>query len=187
MKILGSALAFVFVTVASTLGQESAPDHRALESRTSVPEKTPGAQDSARQDILRGFKSYYIKSETIYLHQDTLLKELQKRGEFCAWELTAAEDSKAADVVVTITLPFLTWEWNYRMVYQPTGTVLGTGKVSAAAEKTAAPQLAAMIVERIRSARPLPASFQDAQGAQQALANLSPEEGKSWKVRYISR
>src|SRR5713226_10542653 len=175
MKFLASALlALVFVPVESTLGQESTQDH-------------PQIKNVDPERILQEFKSYYIKSDTIYLHQDTLLKELQKRGEFSAWELTATEDSKAADVVVTITLPFLTWEWNYRMVYQPTGTVLGTGKVSAAAEKTAAPQLAAMIVERIRSARPLPASFQDAQGAQQALANLSPEEGKSWKVRYISR
>jgi len=72
------------------------------------------------------------------------------------------------------------------MVYQPTGTVLGTGKVSAAAEKTAAPQLAAMIVERIRSARPLPASFQDAQATLQPQANSGAEKEKSWKVRYIS-
>src|SRR5260370_2637605 len=162
MKFLASALlALVFVPVESALGQESALDRRAVESEAYGPEKTAAAQDSESQDILRGFKSYYIKSDTIYLHRDTLLKELQKRGEFSAWELTATEDVKAADVVITITLPFLTWEWNYRMVYQPTGTVLGTGKVSAAAEKTAAPQLAAIIMERIRSARPLPASFPD--------------------------
>jgi hypothetical protein len=187
MKFLASALlALVFVPVESALGQESALDRRALESTSSGLEKTAAAQNSDPQNILRGFKSYYIKSDTIYLHPDTLLKELQKRGEFTAWELTATEDSKAADVVITITLPFLTWEWNYRMVYQPTGTVLGTGKVSAAVEKTAAPQLAATIVERIRSARPLPASFQDAQGTPQAPVDSRADKEKSWKVRYIS-
>jgi len=187
MKFLASALlTLVFVTVESTPGQESAPDRRALKSTSSGVKKTPAAQDSESQDILRGFKSYYIKSDTIYLHRETLQKELQNRLEFAAWELTASEDSKAADVVITVTLPFLTWEWNYRMVYQPTGAVLGTGKVSAAVEKTAAPQIAAMIVKRIREGRPLPASFQEAQETPQALANSSPEKGKSWKVRYIS-
>lgn len=167
MKFLVSALlALVLVPVESTSGQEPIrldPDH-----------------------ILQEFKSYYIKSDTIYLHRETLQTELQKRGEFPAWELTATEDSKAADVVITITLPFLTWEWNYRMVYQATGAVLGTGKVSAAVEKTAAPQLAAMIVKRIREARPLPASFQNTQETPQAPTNSSQEKGKSWRVRYIS-
>jgi hypothetical protein len=174
MKLLASALlALLFVPFESTLGQQSTQDHPTLIDP---------------EHILREFKSYYIKSDTVYLHRDTLLNELQKRAEFSAWELTATEDSRAADVVITITLPFLTWEWNCRMVYQPTGTVLGSGKVSAAVEKTAAPQLAAMIVKRIREARPLPASFQDAHGTPQALADSQAEKGKSWKLRltYIS-
>jgi hypothetical protein len=187
MKLLASALlALLFVPTKSALGQESAPEHRSLESTTSGLEKTTAAQNSEPQDLLRAFKSYYIKSDTIYLHRETPQKELQNRREFSAWELTASEDSKAADVVITITLPFLTWEWNYRMVYQPTGAVLGTGKVSAAVEKTAAPQLAAMIVKRIREARPLPACFQETVGTPQALANSGTETGMSWKVKYLS-
>jgi hypothetical protein len=182
MKFLASALlALLFVTVESTLGQESTQDHPALES-----EKTSQTKNIDAEHILREFKSYYVRSDTIYLHRETLQKELQNRPEFPAWELTATEDSKAADVVITITLPFLTWEWNYRIVSQPTGTVLGTGKVSAAVEKTAAPQLATMIVKRIREVRPLPASFQDTARTAQALANSRPEKGKSWRVRYIS-
>jgi hypothetical protein len=65
MKFLASALlALVFVPVESALGQESALDRRALESTASGPEKPAAAQDSESQDILRGFKSYYIKSDT---------------------------------------------------------------------------------------------------------------------------
>jgi hypothetical protein len=182
MKSLASALfILVLVPVGSVFGQESSPDRRALECTTSGREKTVAAQNSDPQDILSGFRSYYIKSDTIYLHRDTLLKELQKRGEFSAWELAAAEDFKAADVVITITLPFLTWEWNYRMVYQPTGAEIGKGKVSAAVEQTAAPQLAAMIVKRIREARPLPTSFRETVETRQALANSSPEKANPGK------
>ncbi len=182
MKFPAAALlALVFVPVASTLGQESTQDHPMVES-----EKTSQTNNIDPEHILREFKSYYIRSDTIYLHRETLQQELQKRAEFPAWELAATDDAKAADVVITITLPFLTWEWNYRMVYRPTGTVLGSGKVSGPVEKTAAPQLAAMIVKRIRNVRPLPASFQEAKRAPQALANSGPDKGRSWRVRYIS-
>jgi len=185
MKFLASALlTLVFVPVESTFGQEPTQDHPAAESAMSRPEKASQAKSIDPERILQDFKSYYIKSDTIYLHREKLQKELQNRPEFPAWELTASEDSKAADVVITITLPFLTWEWNYRMVYQPTGAVLGTGKVSAAVEKTAAPQLAAMIVKPIRKGRPLPASFQEAQSASQAPANSSAGNEKSWRVSY---
>ena len=156
------------------------------ESNVPAREQAPVPKKTDPEAILRGFKSYYVKSDTIYLHRETLQKELQNRPEFPAWELAATEDSKAADVVITITLPFLTWEWNYRMVHQPTGAELDKGKVSAAVENTAAPQLAAMIVKRIREVRSLPASFQDTQGIPQASPNSSPEKGRSWKVRYIS-
>jgi len=157
----------------------------ASEPDTPASEQAPVPAKTDPEDALRSFKSYYIKSDTIYLHREMLQTELQKRREFSAWELTPAEDLKAADVLITITLPFLTWEWNYRMVHQPSGTEVGMGKVSAAVEKTAAPQLAAMIVERIRSARPLPASFQNTQSTPQVLLSPLAEKGKSWDVRYI--
>jgi hypothetical protein len=61
MKFLASALlALVFVAAESTLGQESAPGHRALTSTTLGLEKTLAAQNSDPQDIPRGLKSYYI-------------------------------------------------------------------------------------------------------------------------------
>ena len=142
----------------------------ASESNTAEAEKL-AAEKADADNVLGSFKSYYIKSDTIYLHRETLQKELRNRREFSAWELTETDDANSADVAITITLPLLSWEWNYRMVYQPTGAVLGTGKVSAAVEKTAAPQLAALIVKRIREARPLPASFQGAGEKQEPLAN----------------
>ena len=182
LGLLGLLVWLIHVT--SSAG--AAPQQTGVGEKTpaSSPEKLSLAKMATPEDILRGFKSYYIKSDTIYMHPETLQKELQDRKQFPAWGLTPIEDSKAADVLITITLPFLTWEWNYRMVYQPTGTVLGAGKVSAAVEKTAAPQLAAMIVKRIREARSLPASFQEVLVDPQAPANSSPEKARSWRVRY---
>ncbi len=162
------------------------PLEPAGESKAAPSEKLSNSKTSTLADVLQAFKSYSVKSDTIYMHRETLMKELQKRPEFSAWGLTAIEDPKAADVLIVVTLPFLTWEWNYRMVFQSTGAVLGTGKVSAAIESTAAPQLAVMIVERIRTARPVPASFWNVPGTQQALASSGSLRGKSWKATYIS-
>lgn len=184
MKFLASALLILAALPVSPSLAESPT--KAPPSQQQPPAASQDTTQQSPADILRDFRSYYIKSDTVYLHRETLLKELEKRGEFSAWGLTPAEDSKAADVVIVITLPFLTWEWNYRMVSQPTGTEIGSGKVSAAVEKTAAPQLAAVIVRRIREARPLPNSFQETIETPQALANSSSEKGKSWRVRYIS-
>lgn len=156
-----------------------------LRAQQASVEKAATAQSVDVENVLRSFRSYYVESNTIYLRRETLQKELQNRTEFPAWKLTATDDSKAADVIITIGLPFLTWEWNYRMIDQATGMVLGTGKVSAAVEKTAAPQLAASIAGRIREARPLPDSFQEGREVQPVTSSRG-EKGKSWHLRYMS-
>ena len=164
-----------------TSASESAPEFKVPASeQATIPANV------APSEILRDFKSYYIKSDTIYLHRETLHKEMEKRTEFAAWSVTATDDPKTADVVISVTLPFMTWEWNYRVVYQPTGAEIARGKVSAAVEQTAAPQLAAMIVKRIGEVRPLPASFQAAQNAPRAPANQVAEKEQFWKVKYVS-
>jgi len=186
MRLHASILsALVLIPLGSALAKPPLLAQQAAKvSKAQASDQGAASAKADPADLLRGFTSYYIKSDTVYLHRETLLKELQQRGEFSAWGLTPAGNPQSADVIITITLPFLSWEWNYKMVHQPTGAVLGTGKVSAAVEKTAAPQLAAIIVKHIHEARPLPASFQEAQGAPQVSPNSGPEKEKSWRGKY---
>jgi len=106
--------------------------------------------------ILRRLETYYIKSGTIYLHRDVMQKALEQRPEFAAWNLKQSDDPDSADVAIEITLPSLSWEWNFKMVYRTTGQLLGTGKVKALEQHQAAPLLAAEIVKCIQSARGVP-------------------------------
>ncbi len=74
------------------------------------------------------------------------------------WGIRVADDRQGADIYIDVTRPFLTFDWEYKMIDNRTGTVVGSGKVIAWDGPAAAPQLSAEIVKHIRAARPLPAA-----------------------------
>src|SRR5262249_22803441 len=100
---------------------------------------------------------------------------LQERPEFEAWGLKG-NTVDAAEVIVEIRLPFLTWEWNYRMIQRTSGLLLGSGKVKALEEHQAAPLLAGEIVETIAAARGTP--------AMRAGVNPSSPRAQTWIKRW---
>jgi hypothetical protein len=133
-------------------------------------------------EILRSFQTYYIKSGTIYLHRDVLQKELEQRPEFTAWHLKPSDDPASADLTVEITLPFMSWEWNYKLVERATGRLLATGKVKALDQHQAAPLLAAEITKTIQSVRGLP----EMQGLAVAQPTHAQAAQKKWHVKGAS-
>lgn len=130
-------------------------------------------------EILRSFQTYYIKSGTIFLHRDVMQKALQERPEFVAWNLKPVDDPGSADVTVEITLPFLSWEWNYKMVHRATGQLLGTGKVKALEQHQAAPLLVTEITKKIQSAGRVPVNL----GAVAAQPARAQARLKKWHVK----
>jgi hypothetical protein len=145
-----------------------------------VPRTLPAAsfQQSDGNEILQRFETYHIRSKTIYMKREVLLKACQERAEFSAWKLTPTEDPGSAEVIIEITLPFLTWEWNYQLVHRTSARVLGGGKVSALEQHQAAPLLAADLVKTIRAARGVPETFTPAAPAASTLRGL-----KTWRVK----
>ena len=131
---------------------------RPAEADHGAPAPKAAAAPTESLGILLSFQTYYIKLGTIFLHRDVMQKALEQRPEFAAWHLKPSDDPNSADVTVEITLPFLSWEWNYKMVHRATGQLLGTGKVKALVQHQAAPLLAAEIVKSIQSARGVPAT-----------------------------
>lgn len=117
---------------------------------------TPAKDPTEPAEILRSFQTYYIKSGTMYLHRDVMQKALDQRPEFVAWHLKPGDDPGSADLIMEITLPFLSWEWNYKMVDRLTNHVAGTGKVKALEQHQAATLLAAEITKKIQSVRGTP-------------------------------
>lgn len=129
-------------------------------SRAAEVERLGPADPSS---VLRTCRTIFVESHTIYMKGNLLQDALFTRPEMREWGIRIGDDRQAADVYIDVTRPFLTFDWEYKMIDNRTGTVLGTGKVVAWDGRIAAPQLAAEIVKRIRSARPLPSADKQTQ------------------------
>jgi hypothetical protein len=101
-----------------------------------VSQDAPGAQGTA-VEVLRGFQTYYLEIDTIFLEHPAIEQALAKRSEFQAWGLTRTTEPGVADVIIQFTLPALTWQWNYKLIHGSTGQLLGFGRVAALEEHEA--------------------------------------------------
>jgi hypothetical protein len=108
--------------------------------------------------VLRTCKTIFVESHTIYLKGNLLQDALYTRPEIRDWGIRVVDDRPSADVYIDVTRPFLTFDWEFKMIDNRTGAVLGTGKAVAWDGHIAAPQLAVEIVKVFRGARPLPPS-----------------------------
>src|SRR5262249_50761709 len=64
-------------------------------------------------ELIRAAKTILVRSRTIYLKSKLFEDELLKQTGFQAMGLKIVSDVKEADLVVEVTLPFLTWMWTY--------------------------------------------------------------------------
>src|SRR5262252_4810771 len=108
------------------------------------------AAPSDTASVLRNCKTLFVESHTIYLKGNLLQDALYTRPEIRDWEIRIVDDRASADVYIDVTRPFLTFDWEFKMIDNRTGTVLGTGKAVAADGHIAAPQLAVEITKVFR-------------------------------------
>jgi hypothetical protein len=108
--------------------------------------------------ILRSARSIFVESHTIWMKGNLLQDALYIRPEMREWGVHVVDDRNGADIYIDVTRPWLTYDWIFKMISPKTGMVLGEGKVTAIDGPAAAQRLAIDIVNRIRSARPVPAT-----------------------------
>jgi S1-C subfamily serine protease len=108
--------------------------------------------------ILRSARSIFVESHTIWMKGNLLQDALYVRPEMREWGIRIVDDRNGADVYIDVTRPFLTYDWIFKMISPKTGTVLGTGKVTAIDGPAAAQRLAIDIVNQFRTVRPAPAA-----------------------------
>ena len=109
-------------------------------------------------EIVRTAHSIFVESHTIWMKGNLLQDALYTRPEIREWGVRIVDDRNEADIYIDVTRPWLTYDWIFKMISPKTGMVLGTGKVTAIDGPAAAQRLAIDIVNRIRSARPVPAT-----------------------------
>jgi S1-C subfamily serine protease len=115
-------------------------------------------RESGSDPILRSARSIFVESHTIWMKGNLLQDALYTRPEMREWGIRIVDDRNGADIYIDVTRPFLTYDWIFKMLNPKTGTVLGTGKVTAIDGPAAAQRLAIDIVNQIRSVRPVPAT-----------------------------
>src|SRR5881296_794746 len=132
-----------------------------LDRPTGTSEANSSAIREARSDpagILRSARSIFVESHTIWMKGNLLQDALYTRPEIREWGVRIIDDRNEADIYIDVTRPWLTYDWIFKMISPKTGMVLGTGKVTAIDGPAAAQRLAIDIVNRIRSARSVPAT-----------------------------
>ncbi len=104
---------------------------------------SPPAAQRARKvtDTGAKLKTIFIRSKTVYLKPNQLEAALLKRPAFLAGEWRILRNEKDADLVIEITLPFLSWNWTFELTQRTTAALLATGKVREATAGSAVPRL----------------------------------------------
>ncbi len=176
------ALAFtLFSSVFASAQSQQPPATPAAAGTTAVsPAATEGAaikntRLTPGQQKLKTFRTMFVRSDTVYLENDVLRTALMKRFEFHAWKVAMSEKD-TADVWITVTRPFFTFDWRYRMTDPSTSRELAAGRIVAWDGKRAADGIAADIARAIGRLRPLPTHL---------LAGLGDEpNARKWELTY---
>jgi uncharacterized caspase-like protein len=106
-------------------------------------------------ELLRAARTIYVFSDTLYLKSQTLADELLKQPEFQALGLKIVPEAEAkdADLMVKVTLPFLSWTWTYVVTHQSSDTQLSTGKIRELLSGSASIKMAKDISARLEALR----------------------------------
>jgi caspase domain-containing protein len=104
-------------------------------------------------ELIRAARTVHIQSKTIYLKPKLLEAELLKQPDFQALGLKIVPEAKDADLVVDVTLPFLTWMWTYVVTHQASATRLANGRIRELTAGLASPKLAKDMSARLQALR----------------------------------
>ncbi|MGH9767740.1 MAG: caspase family protein, partial [Blastocatellia bacterium] len=104
-------------------------------------------------ELFRAAKTIHIRSKTIYLRQKLLEDELLKQPGFQDLGLKIVPAPTEADLVVDVTLPFLTWMWTYVVTHQSSNTPIANGKIREITAGVASPKLAKDLLTRLQALR----------------------------------
>ena len=112
-----------------------------------------GGMNANLAELVRNSETIYVRSKTVYLNPSVLEAELRKLPEFQSLKLKFVPDAKDADLMLEITLPFLTWMWNYNITHRTGNTLILSGKLRELTATTASPKLAKEIATQLQKLR----------------------------------
>jgi hypothetical protein len=118
--------------------------------------KTPPAPSRRARKVKSDepkLRNVFIRSKTAFLNATLLEAVLLKQPDFQSGAWRIVRNQKDADLLVEISLPFLTWNWTYEVTQPATATLVATGKVREALATQAVPRLAEQLSEVFKRLR----------------------------------
>jgi mono/diheme cytochrome c family protein len=106
-----------------------------------------------RGGIMRGARSIFVISKSVFLKSEQLEQELSKRPEFQSLGLVIVRDEKAADIRIEINRPPFTFIYAYTITHPATSVLLVEGKVTAFDGSFAAPKIAKEFLKQLQAVR----------------------------------
>ncbi|HEV8525762.1 MAG TPA: hypothetical protein VGQ71_14805, partial [Terriglobales bacterium] len=113
----------------------------------------PAPVTSGRPEVRRSFRTVFVNSETVYLKSEHLQNALRQQPEFAQWGMQVSLDRAAADVVLEVHRPFLTFDWTYDLIDRRSGEKLVSGTVVASEGHRAALRIAEELMKQLAPGR----------------------------------
>ena len=123
---------------------------------TPLSAKGPGSvvvKPTTVPEILAVSKTIYVTSGTVSFKPDQLVNELNKRTEIPEWGLSFVDERDLADLIIEIDHVLLTWKYTFKVYSQRLSTIVATGSVVILDGNVGAPEMAARVVEKLKTAR----------------------------------
>jgi mono/diheme cytochrome c family protein len=118
---------------------------RALVNKSSI--------ENNSNELLRGARSVFITSRTVYLRPELLENALRKRTDFQSLDVAIVKDRDAADLVIELNRPLFTFDFTYSASHRQSSVLVASGKVVAFDGNGAAPKIAAELIRQMQLAR----------------------------------
>jgi hypothetical protein len=112
---------------------------------------------STAQEILHDARTLHVASRSMYFTPETLEKALASQKDFDSLGLALVEDTRVADLLISIDRPLFTYTFTYSVTDSKTSRVLDAGKVTAIDGGDAAGKIAKQLVgkwAKVRRAGP---------------------------------
>ncbi len=121
-------------------------------ARARLTANTASTQNDSN-NLLRGARSVFIRSDTVYLRPELLENALSKRADFQALDVAIVKDREAADLVIELNRPLFTFDFTYSVKHRQSSVLVAGGKVVAFDGNGAAPKIAAELIRQVKSSR----------------------------------
>jgi len=118
----------------------------------SLQAQTPSPAAPARRSTLATARIIYIASQTTFLKQAEMEKELLKHKEFEDWGLELTRDPKEADILLEVKRAAFQSNFPYSVIDRRTKVVLAAGEVNSLAG-TVAGKISSQLIEKMKAAR----------------------------------